>query len=127
MSTTEADYIIVGGGLTGCTLAARLHQRNPSLIIIIIEAGRDASDNPNASSPLGSFALTGSDLDWAYPSLPDATTNNRVHINNAGKALGGGSTSNQPFSLSLHSVFGTLQCWVSRSVSYHREHDTNNI
>ncbi|TVY17138.1 L-sorbose 1-dehydrogenase [Lachnellula arida] len=94
MSTTEADYIIVGGGLTGCTLAARLHQGNPSLIIIIIEAGPDASDNPNASSPLGSFALTGSDLDWAYPSLPDASTNNRVHINNAGKALGGGSTIN---------------------------------
>lgn len=94
MSATEADYIFVGGGLTGCATAARLHQGNPLLKIIIIEVGPDASDNPNVAPAMGSFALTASDLDWQYPSLPDASTNNRVHINNAGKALGGGSTIN---------------------------------
>lgn len=94
MSATEADYIFVGGGLTGCAAAARLHQGSPSLKIIIIEVGSDASDNPNVAPAMGSFALTASDLDWQYPSLPDASTNNRVHINNAGKALGGGSTIN---------------------------------
>lgn len=94
MSTTEADYIIIGGGLTGCTTAARLHQSNPFLKILIIEAGPDASSNPNIATPMGSFALTGSELDWQYPSLPDASTNNRVHMNNAGKALGGGTTIN---------------------------------
>ncbi|KAH8672128.1 putative glucose dehydrogenase [Tricladium varicosporioides] len=90
----EADYVFVGGGLTGCATAARLRQGNPLLSIIIVEAGPDASGNPNVTSPMGSFALTGSDLDWQYLSLADASTNNRVHINNAGKALGGGSTIN---------------------------------
>lgn len=94
MSTTEADYIFVGGGLTGCATAARLHQGNPSLKIIIVEAGPNPSQNPNVGPAMGSFALTASDLDWQYPSLPDASTGNRVHINNAGKALGGGSTIN---------------------------------
>ena len=96
MSATEADYdyIFLGGGLTGCATAARLYQGNPSLKIIIIEVGSDPSDNPNVAPAMGSFALTASNLDWQYPSLPDASTNDRVHINNAGKALGGGSTIN---------------------------------
>jgi choline dehydrogenase-like flavoprotein len=94
MSATEADYIFVGGGLTGCATTARLHQGNPSLKIIIIEAGPYASDNPNVAPAMGSFALTGSHLDWQYLSVPDVSTNERVHINNAGKVLGGGSTIN---------------------------------
>ena len=94
MLTADADYIFVGGGLTGCATAGRLYQSNPSLKIIIIEVGPDASDNPNVAPAMGSFLLTASDLDWQYPSLPDTPTNSRVHINNAGKALGGGSTIN---------------------------------
>jgi choline dehydrogenase-like flavoprotein len=94
MATTEADYIIVGGGLTGCGLASRLHQRDNSLEILIIEAGVDLSDNPNTTTPAGAFDLIGSDLDWAYNSVPQPNTGDRVHIRHAGKALGGGSVIN---------------------------------
>jgi choline dehydrogenase-like flavoprotein len=94
MATTEADYIIVGGGLTGCALASRLHQRYKSLEILIIEAGVDPSDNPNTTTPAGAFALIGSDLDWAYKGVPQPNTGDRVQIRHAGKALGGGSVIN---------------------------------
>jgi len=65
MAAIEVDYIIAGGGFTGCALASRLHQRDNSLEILIIEAGVDPSDNPSTTTPAGAFALIGSDLDWA--------------------------------------------------------------
>jgi protoporphyrinogen oxidase len=34
---------VVGGGLTGCVVASRLKQQNPSLEILIIEADIDPS------------------------------------------------------------------------------------
>ena len=92
MSTTEADYIIVGGGLTGCALASRLHEHDPSLEILVLEAA-DPSDSDRIQNA-GAFELIGSDLDWAYSSVPQPATGNRVHPINAGKTLGGGSTIN---------------------------------
>lgn len=90
----EADYIIVGGGLTGCVVASRLKQRNPSLEILIIEAGIDPSNDQRISSFPGLFSLFGSELDWSYHSAPQPNTANRAHVTSAGKALGGGSTIN---------------------------------
>jgi choline dehydrogenase-like flavoprotein len=94
MATPEADYIIVGGGLTGCTLASRLRQRDSSLEILIIEAGFDPSGNPNTTTPAGAFALIGSDVDWAYTTVPQSNTNDRVHMLHAGKAPGSSSVIN---------------------------------
>ncbi|KAL3475778.1 putative glucose dehydrogenase [Aspergillus californicus] len=94
MTSPDADYIIVGGGLTGCVVASRLKQSRPSLDILILEAGIDASDNPNTKTLLGGFSLLDSDLDWAYSTVPQPNTENRVHAVHAGKALGGGSVIN---------------------------------
>lgn len=94
MATSEADYIIVGGGLTGCALASRLHQGDKSLEILVIEAGTDASGNPNTTTPAGAFALIGSDLDWAYTTVPQPNTSGRVQTLHSGKALGGTSVIN---------------------------------
>ncbi|KAL2216849.1 putative glucose dehydrogenase [Thermoascus aurantiacus ATCC 26904] len=94
MATSEADYIVVGGGLTGCAVAARLKQGNPSLDVLILEAGVDPADNPNTKSFTGCLALLDSDLDWAYQTVPQANIQNRVHTIHAGKTLGGGSVTN---------------------------------
>ncbi|KAL8765969.1 MAG: hypothetical protein Q9209_007116 [Squamulea sp. 1 TL-2023] len=94
MAATEADYIIVGGGLTGCALASRLQQGDPSLAILVLEAGIDASDNPQTRNLEGAFALAGSDLDYIYHTLPQSNTADRVHTITAGKVVGGGSILN---------------------------------
>lgn len=94
MAPTEADYIVVGGGLTGCALASRLKQGDASLNILLIEAGVDATGDPRTTAPMGCFALSHSELDWAYQTIPQSHTKNRAHYNAAGKTLGGGSTLN---------------------------------
>ena len=38
MATTEYDYIIIGGGSAGCTVAARL-TKDPCISVLLIEAG----------------------------------------------------------------------------------------
>ncbi|KAL9130377.1 MAG: hypothetical protein Q9217_001435 [Psora testacea] len=94
MAPLEADYIIVGGGLTGCALASRLLQGNPALNILVLEAGIDASDNPLTRDFGGAFALAGSPLDYNYKSTPQPNTGDRVHTITAGKVVGGGSILN---------------------------------
>ncbi|KAL4732882.1 hypothetical protein BDV11DRAFT_201170 [Aspergillus similis] len=88
------DYIIVGGGLTGCALAGRLSEKNGSLRILIIEAGPDVVDHPLTSTPLACFAAHHSPLDWDYTTVPQKHLNNRECYNPAGKALGGGTAIN---------------------------------
>ena len=93
MSTSQADYIVVGGGLTGCALASRLHQIDPALGILILEAGSDPTNNPNTTTFAGGFKL-GSTLDWCFTTTSQANTNNRVYLPRAGKTLGGSSVIN---------------------------------
>ncbi|KAI9698850.1 MAG: hypothetical protein M1820_007357 [Bogoriella megaspora] len=88
----ECDYLIVGGGLTGCTIASRL--RSYGMEIVVLEAGVDASGNPDTTTPVGAFALAGTDLDWAFKTEPVANTSGRSHTVVAGKVLGGGSVLN---------------------------------
>jgi choline dehydrogenase-like flavoprotein len=91
---TGADYIVVGGGLTGCALASRLARLlGPSVSILLLEAGPDSGSYPNTTTPMEGFALQGSELDWAYSTAPIPTTENRVITFPAGKTFGGGSCS----------------------------------
>ena len=94
MTISEADYIVVGGGLTGCALAARIQQKAPSLVVLLLEAGVDASDSPQTRDLAGGFALAGTDLDYQYKTVPQPNTEQRVHSITAGKVLGGGSILN---------------------------------
>lgn len=90
----KVDYIIVGGGLAGCVVASRLRQGNPALSVLLIEAGADARDHPLTTAPLDCFAAHHSDIDWAYPTVPQKHLNNRACYAPAGKALSGGTATN---------------------------------
>ena len=94
MVPTEADIVVVGGGLTGCALASRLHEADASVNVLLIEAGPDATGDPRIASPMGCFALGRSELDWSYQTTFQPNTKNRSHYNAAGKTLGGGSVLN---------------------------------
>ncbi|KAI1132918.1 choline dehydrogenase [Nemania abortiva] len=94
MGDLAADYIVVGGGLTGCPIASRLSKSDKKPEVILFEAGPDASSNPAVAGFLSGLSLLGGELDYAYPSEPVSDTANRVHHLNAGKVLGGGSVLN---------------------------------
>ena len=88
------DYVVAGGGLTGCVVAARLSQSHPSLSIAILEAGPDEHGNPMIINPMGSVALHATPLEWNYKSAPQVHLNNRVINNWGGKVLSGSSAVN---------------------------------
>ncbi|KID93768.1 glucose dehydrogenase, partial [Metarhizium majus ARSEF 297] len=94
MSDASTDYVVVGGGLTGCAIASRLSQSDKKLKVVLIEAGSDSSGDPAAAGFLSGLSLLGGKFDHVYQSNPEPNTLNRVHSLNSGKALGGGSILN---------------------------------
>ncbi|KAF1969959.1 choline dehydrogenase [Bimuria novae-zelandiae CBS 107.79] len=94
MESTTADFIIVGGGLTGCVIASRLAQAASSPSVILIEVCPDPTGEPGTDTVLAGLGLLGGKLDYAYQSEPAAQTTRRVHTLPAGRTLGGGSILN---------------------------------
>jgi hypothetical protein len=60
------DYVVVGGGLTGITVAARLAE-NPSVSVLVIEAGQDNRWDPRVQNIYTYGQAFGSELDWSWP------------------------------------------------------------
>ncbi|KAI8632000.1 hypothetical protein F5Y19DRAFT_472885 [Xylariaceae sp. FL1651] len=73
MNSFAADYIAVGGGLTGGVIASRLRQsgKKPR---VLLEAGSDPSENTAATGFLSGLSLLGSEFDHAYQSEPVKST-----------------------------------------------------
>lgn len=84
---------------------------DPSLDILVLYSGIDASDNPKTRNLEGPFALAGSDLDYNCKSTPQPNTDNRVYALTAGKVLGRGSVLN----------YGGWRCPRLRSVGEDRK------
>ncbi|KAL4907215.1 hypothetical protein BDW74DRAFT_189737 [Aspergillus multicolor] len=94
-SSDTYDYIIIGGGLAGSTLAGLLSTKSAAPPrILLIEAGPNVSSHPLTSSPLACFGAHFSPLDYAYKTTPQKHLNNRECYNAAARALGGGSAIN---------------------------------
>lgn len=84
-SVNNFDYIIVGGGLSGCVVAARLHQTHPSLSIALLEAGPDKSHDPVVLSPILYPTLHGTPLQYSYQSTPQPQMKGRSIPNWGGR------------------------------------------
>ena len=90
---TEYDYIIIGAGSAGCTLAYRLGS-DPSLRILVLEAGKD-DNSPIIKVPLTwGLILKHRLFDWGYFTEPESGMNNRRIECARGKLLGGSSSIN---------------------------------
>jgi choline dehydrogenase len=89
---TEFDYIIVGAGVAGSVLAARLSE-DAGAHVALIEAGQENPDDIGRSQ--GAFFLTwGSDRNWAYETVPQPGLGGRAIEHPRGRAVGGSNVLN---------------------------------
>jgi choline dehydrogenase-like flavoprotein len=93
------DIIIVGGGVAGCALAARLSEVD-SVQVLLIEAGGDHNDDPRTKTPM-LFRQSFSDrnIDWDHHAIPQKEIHGKQTVHPRGKGLGGSSLINY---MSLH-------------------------
>jgi choline dehydrogenase/4-pyridoxate dehydrogenase len=94
MATDKAyDYVIVGAGSAGCTLANRLSE-DPDVSVLVIEAGGWDYD-PWIHIPLGwGKILQGRLHDWMYFCEPEENVGGRKVECARGKVVGGSSSTN---------------------------------
>ena len=93
MAVAEYDYIVVGAGTAGLSLATRLAQRDKS--VLVLAAGKDSSEAAEINVPgeqdsddrlhiltipRGFFMknIGHPDRDWAFFSQPQAHANSRA-------------------------------------------------
>jgi len=83
------DFIIVGSGAAGSTLAYRLGEMSDVRILVLEAGGRDLPEAVEVPYRWNELLLTA--LDWAYNSVPQPGLGNRQIYSAAGRATGGGS------------------------------------
>ncbi|PWN33411.1 alcohol oxidase [Meira miltonrushii] len=91
------DYIIVGGGLAGLTVANRISE-DPAYSVLVIEAGPDiyGADQSKFLVPAGNLYNTavGTQYDWQWLTSSQSNLNGRQLHWPRGKVLGGSSSIN---------------------------------
>jgi len=86
------DFIVCGGGTSGCVVARRLSDRD-AVRVLVLEAGGDERV-AQVRDPRVWMSNIGSDRDWRFEAEPAAALNGRRVPLPMGKVLGGGSSIN---------------------------------
>jgi choline dehydrogenase len=93
LSQTQFDFIIIGAGSAGATLAARLTENSQFSVCLIEAGGKDTS--PFIHIPFGlSLLARMTNLGWKYDTEPQSQLDNRKLFWPRGKVLGGSSSLN---------------------------------
>ncbi|KAL8819731.1 MAG: hypothetical protein Q9223_001888 [Gallowayella weberi] len=117
---TTFDYVVVGGGTAGLTIASRL-AANPSVSVAVIEAGGYYEAQGNTSVVPGyCTAFAGTDpadtnpsIDWSFVTTPQAGADDRSLHYARGKTLGGSSARN--FMYYHRQTVGSAQKWADET------------
>ena len=96
MTAPQFDYVIVGGGSAGATLANRL-SADARVTVCLLEAGGDGRDVLIRAPMAAAIMLPGKPLkvnNWAFKTTPQVGLKGRRGYQPRGKALGGSSAIN---------------------------------
>ena len=87
------DYLVVGGGSSGCVMAGRLTE-DPSVSLCLLEAG-GRGDSALINIPAGLVMMGPTNINnWALNTVPQPALDGRLGYQPRGKALGGSSAIN---------------------------------
>lgn len=89
----EADYVIIGAGSAGCTMAYRLSEDGHYKVLVIEFGGTDAGPLIQMPGAL-SYPMNMSRYDWGYWSEPEPHMGGRRLAAPRGKVVGGSSSIN---------------------------------
>ena len=89
----QMDYIVIGGGSSGCAVAGRLSEL-PDASVLLLEAGGDG-DSWIINTPLAFVLMSPNKINnWAFDTIPQKGLNGRIGYQPRGKVLGGSSAIN---------------------------------
>lgn len=85
----EYDFIVVGAGSAGSTVANRLTEDSDASVLVLEAGGPEIP--PNVEDPSLWYTLFGSSVDWGYKSVPQPNMEDRETYEPRGKIPGGTS------------------------------------
>ncbi|TVY82721.1 Alcohol dehydrogenase [acceptor] [Lachnellula suecica] len=89
------DFIVVGGGTSGCVVARRLADSRSGPKVLLLEGG-GPNNSPDLLLPAqrSTLVFTNPELNWGYKSIPQSQLNDREILCPRGRGLGGSSAVN---------------------------------
>ncbi|BGP18680.1 hypothetical protein JCM10213v2_006746 [Rhodosporidiobolus nylandii] len=111
---SDFTHVVVGGGTAGLAFAARLSE-DPSLAVLVLEAGTAQPLTPGIIVPGLSGTTFQTDVDWAFETEPQEQANGRSVYWPRGKVLGGSSALN--FMAWTRGFAGDYDSWAKLGIS----------